>query len=138
MLSVNFISLAKRGEDLSIFQLQQEIQKKSDNDAQKISLLLKLAYLYEDIDLDSSIIYYQKALDFSLIVKDTILLTRSYFNLGATYYLQSSYDKAIQYYQLASDFYQLLENHRGIANCYYNIASVYSDLGESTKALKYY
>ena len=116
----------------------QEAILNSKNDSSKIVLYIKLGILQEEVNLDTAIATYQKAVNLSIKYKDTLSLSRSYSNLGIANYFKSNYDESIKYYQLAIEVYQYLDNQQGVANCYDNIGTVYSDQGNYNKAIEYY
>ena len=88
---------------------------------------LAAAFLYEGYLLstpDSSIVYYENALNFSQIAKDTVLTAKIYANLGLLYYLKKAdYDQSISYYENSIDLENI--NHKpGLVISYMRLSSV--------------
>ena len=132
------ISLFSQNTDSTTIQnLKKEI-KQEQTTKKKINLLLKLGYLYEQINLDTAVSFYHKAQTIAEQKKDTLSLAKCYVNLGIANYFRSNYNEAIHYDLLAATTFKYLENKRGVANCYTNIGTVYSDKGTYDKAIKYY
>jgi len=89
---------------------------------------LAAALLYEGYLLstpDSSIVYYENALNFSQIAKDTVLTAKIYANLGLLYYLKKAdYDQSISYYENSIDLLENINHKPGLVISYMRLSSV--------------
>ena len=93
-------------------------------------------------ELPTSNDFYQKAVDLSLIFKDTMLLAKGYRGLGNVFNNQGKYKKANEYYFKSLEVLDLVENteekikfNMGTNS---NIGTIYYNLGRYNKAINYF
>ena len=87
---------------------------------------------------DVAIEYYLKALETAQEINFKKGLSRSYNNLGITYFDQGSYEKSIESYFKALNIHEELGDKRNMAACYTNIGLVHSAEGSYEKAIEYF
>lgn len=85
---------------------------------------------------DSSLVYYQTALEMRSAQGNQFGVAESYGNIGTTYYLLHDYKKSIENHEASLKVKRAIDDIRGIAMSYGNIGSVYFDLGEYEEALE--
>lgn len=86
--------------------------------------------------LDTSIIYYAKAIDILGRTKDTLSLINNYINIAVSYYQQSNFKMALLYHQKTLETAQGIHDEPDQAYAYVNMAIVYADMGDSVRAEK--
>jgi tetratricopeptide (TPR) repeat protein len=98
---------------------------------------LAKTYLYKGT-FDSSLYYYNKALNEFIILHDSLNVGKVNSNLGIIYRRQGKYDKALGQYQKALKYYKAIGHKEGVASVHLNIGGVYHKLDNWNNALKYY
>jgi len=86
--------------------------------------------------LDSAHLFYQKALQHSIIIKDSIEIGYAYNNLGDFYFDKAAYTKALENVLAAYDIFSALDYNRGIAYCQNNLGEIYIKQNRLDKALE--
>ncbi len=108
------------------------------NKQTKVELLNKLAIKYRRIDLDTSIIYLNKALEITEKLNDNNLRINTLQNIGKTHLYSGEYEKAIEIYEQTLKFSIKIENDSIIALGYHNIGNSFLYMSNYEKALKSY
>ncbi len=97
-----------------------------------------LASLYSlSGDFTTSAKYNNLSLGSSFELKDSLLMSRGYNNLGLNYYNFGKYDEAYFYYTQSYRLSSLIKDSLGMAVSLNNIASVFKELGQYANALNY-
>ena len=68
----------------------------------------------------------------SFLLKNNLLLAKSFFNLASSHNYLSNFQKAIQYYEVASKYFILSNNKKYLSILYSNIGSCYNNSTNST------
>jgi tetratricopeptide (TPR) repeat protein/anti-sigma regulatory factor (Ser/Thr protein kinase) len=99
---------------------------------------LNLGDVYSNIpDVDSSIHYYNKALQIYSTYKDDDGVAFCYNGLTKAYRLKKDFTKAIVYCSKAIDMFRGMNNEREMAPGYNNFSDIYLDMKNYAKALLY-
>jgi len=88
-------------------------------------------------DFTTSAKYNNLALGSSFELKDSLLMSRGYNNLGLNYHAFGKYDEAYFYFTQSYRLFSLRKDSLGMAVALHNIASVFKELGQYTNALNY-
>lgn len=86
--------------------------------------------------LDTSILFYAKAIDILERTTDTLSLITNYINIAVSYYQQSNFPMALLYNQKILETAEKIHDEADQAYAYINMAIVYSDMGDSVRAEK--
>ncbi|MFN8253478.1 MAG: sensor histidine kinase [Ferruginibacter sp.] len=81
--------------------------------------------------------YFGKSLSIAEKIKDSLLISYNYNNLGQAYYFAKNYEKALYYYRLSKAIKEKQEDERGIGNACSNISNVFFDTGQYDSAAVY-
>ncbi|CAN5871177.1 hypothetical protein BH11BAC7_BH11BAC7_14120 [soil metagenome] len=111
---------------------------KTAPDTQKIRLHVRISFLYNRINIDSSFIHAKQAVALSLQQKDSLLMANAFLQLGVVQINISQYDAGIDNAQKA---YRLYEKEKNFVNCAYaaNITgNGYTGAGYQPQALEWY
>jgi len=82
--------------------------------------------------------YCKKALKIAKIIKDEVVVSRRYGDLGRDYYRLGNFPKAIEWYKKSLKVAIRMEDKGSELRCYYNLGEVYYGSGEIKKAIEYY
>lgn len=93
------------------------------------------SYLYLG-ELDSLALYARRAVDESLVRKDTVSLCTGYSYLGIMNSRSNNFTKAIDYYFKVADIYQSQQNWRRQVTTLCNISTLYHDFEKYDKAIE--
>jgi len=105
---------------------------------QKGKIFLDIGYkLWKSSYFNLAIACCEKALQFAMDCKDTLLEVNCYFNLGITYGRIQSHHKAVENIKLALDIFGKLDNQKGIGECYKQIGIAHLYLSDFQKAHTY-
>ncbi len=86
---------------------------------------------------DKAAEYFNKSLMLAVQLKDSLLISYNYNNLGQAYYFAKNYKQALYYYRLSQNMKESLQDERGLGSAYGNISSVYFDTEQFDSALLY-
>jgi CHAT domain-containing protein/uncharacterized protein HemY len=109
----------------------------SKQDTNYIKTLIELGAYYQNIDLDTSLIYFKDALISAKNLKINKFEAQSLYYIGFIYYYQYNYDQALENYEKALKIYDQENNKNEIAAMNMNIGGIYLMKSELSKALKY-
>lgn len=112
------------------------INELSDSSRVEISLQLSNSYFYTD--LDSSLIFAQKALEVAEISNNSIAKVKTFRLIGLIYNEKGDHITARNYHQKALEIISETKDSVGIASTLGNIGNTYLDMGDSENAYKYY
>ncbi|UMB59644.1 tetratricopeptide repeat-containing sensor histidine kinase [Lutibacter sp. A80] len=108
------------------------------NDTVKIQLLIDYGNAIYYSSIDSSIVYYKKALQLSKQLKNKKLEALCLLNLGYSLDDKGLYKEALTYYTKAINSYKSVNDEQGIARCYNYIGYSFSYLNSVDKSIEYY
>ena len=102
--------------------------------------LNNIGSMYHDRDnFDSAYIYFQKALDIGLEIKDQSGLATVYGNLGIIYLQKfEDPDKAVEYYMKSIEMKKELVDFFGLSYSFINMGNLHRNIGKYGKARVYY
>lgn len=86
---------------------------------------------------DKAAEYFGKSLAIAEKIKDSLLISYNYNNLGQAWYFAKSYDKALYYYRLSKTIKEKQGDERGIGNACSNISNVFFDIQQYDSAAFY-
>ncbi len=99
--------------------------------------LNNIGNLYMEIQIDSSIIYYQKALKIADVLKDNSLYFYLYTNLGRVYRISKQYDTSKNYFNKAILTLNEHNNLRNIAWLYNEFSEYYLNQSQPDSSIYY-
>lgn len=111
------------------------------NQPEKLSSIYgKLGMLYyrNNYDLEQTLEYFKKSLDFAIQSNDKEFIGEAYNRIGSIFYDQGNLDEAYQYFVKANDIFQTINNEAGIAKTLNNMGEIYRLKNEFETALTYY
>jgi signal transduction histidine kinase len=88
-------------------------------------------------DLDKSYSYFDQALDFANVLKDSVQIGYSYNNLTDYYIKKASYTIALENVLIAYEIFNKLNNKVGLSYCINYLGEIYIHQGDLPKALVY-
>ena len=113
----------------------------------------KSAYFYKEIakscnglgivnrrqgNMSEALSFYQKSLDVSIILKDSLPISTCYFNIGVIYRDLKDYDKALSYLNKSLDIRKYAGDTVSIAGSYNGIGILFRRQKKYEEAIKYY
>ncbi len=129
-------------------------QRSTDDDFEKIENLLNESmqldsqfiepkllfgdYYLTKNEYDSSLNFYEAALDISLKNKNEKNIAFSLNGIGKNYYLNGKFEKALEHYEKALQIWKKSKNYLGISDTLNLIGSIHDYNGRHQKALEYY
>jgi len=103
----------------------------------KSGILNYLGVIYLKLGkLDSAHLFYQKALQQSKILKDSIQMAYAYNNLGDFYFDKAAFTKALENVLAAYNIFIALDYNKGVAYCQNNLGEIYIKQNRLDKALE--
>ncbi len=111
------------------------------NQPKKLSSIYgKLGMLYyrNNYDMQQTLEYFKKSLDFAIQSHDKELIGEAYNRIGSIFYDQGNLEEAYQYFVKAYDIFNLIDNKAGIAKALNNLGEIHRLKNEYEKALEYY
>ncbi len=93
---------------------------------------------YKRSKFDSSLVYYEKALELCDKEVDKSTMADIISNIGNVYEDLSNYQKALSYYKNALNLYEEIQDKAGISSSLNQIGNVYYRWSDFEQALKYY
>jgi len=137
LLFIGFSALISAQEISSIENLKIELQKEQVDTA-KVSIKLKIANSFTDIDNDSTIYYYNQALELATKINSKPQMAQSYYEIGILYENINDFEKAITNYLKAALFFKELDNIKKAAKIHDYVAYCYSQLYVEDEVIKHY
>ena len=120
-----------------------KIQEKIDDKEGLINSYFNLGELYMDdisqqyFKPDTSLIYFNKALELANTIKNDFYLGNIYSSIGKTYTDLQNYEQAFNYLNKALYIHEKINNNTGIIFANYRLANVYGKVGEYNKAVSF-
>jgi PAS domain S-box-containing protein len=103
------------------------------------TLYYKGLVFYENNELDSALVYYEKALKYDLLSKNVNEILASYNNLAVLYTKKRSLNQAISYLDKSLGLIEKIDNNQSQLSMYHiNIGNVYFQKKQFNKALESY
>jgi tetratricopeptide (TPR) repeat protein len=110
---------------------------RAKEDTNKVKMLHRLAFGYQNINPDEGIKYALQELDLATKLEWKKGIGLAYNCLGVNYDAKSDFDKALDYHFSALKVNEEIENKKEIARSLENIAFTCQDKGDHPKALEY-
>ena len=129
---------------LSIFSNNKEnidslkTQLNTNNEKQKLLLLINISDYYLSNSLDSCFVYASQALLLAKKQNVDSLIANSYNKMGIATHYKGNNAKAIEYFSLAIEKYKLTNDKANLAASSVNLGVIYYSNGEFEKAIKNY
>lgn len=111
------------------------------NQPDKLSSIYgKLGMLYyrNNYDLEQTLEYFRKSLDFAILSKDKELIGEAYNRIGSIFFDQGNLEESYQYFVKALDIFKSVNHQAGIAKALNNLGEIHRIKNENKKALDYY
>lgn len=102
------------------------------------SIYSDLTWYYANISTDSALVYGKKAIIESTKLKDSVLLSQIYSDLGAVYFRKADYKSSKESYLKGYQIRKIRNDKMGMAKIAANLANVYNKENKKTLALKSY
>ena len=133
--SFSFVKAQQRYDDY--YDSVQQMLSVTPDDTTKVLLLAGLSFNYQVFQVDTSILYSQKAIK---LARQLNYKNGEAFGLNCyawALWMSGNYDKAVEMAFKSLNVYKGLQDRKGIASAYNQLAVIYSDMGDYTQALKY-
>ncbi len=104
------------------------------NDSVETRWVNSLFGLYLSIDLDSALIYGERAKILAEKTQDSVLIASNTLNFGSYYWYQSNFTQAMESYVRAAAIFDRLGSETDKADAQLNIALIYLIMGEGSKS----
>lgn len=111
---------------------------KTKSDTDKINILNRIVYAFEQINIDSSKVWAQKGFQISLRTSNNKGIGNYYNHKGRLNLYVQNYDSAIFYFNKSYKYYEKIKFAKGMISCNNNIGAVYAEIGDNDKALLYH
>lgn len=117
-----------------------QFSKKTDygNTFSGMIIQRSLAGIYQSLgEYDSSLIYYNDALNIAGSLKDPVNMGRIYSDIGTTYYYMGKESQALDFFEKARDILLTADDKRQLAKVFNNMASTYIQISYYEKATQF-
>jgi tetratricopeptide (TPR) repeat protein len=104
------------------------------NDQGVAKVFNNIGNLYQMVDYEKALEYFEKANVIAEKHHDTQLIASLYMNIGNIYNRKTSYNQALKYYSLSYDLFKKLNNPVLLIQCMQDLGAIYYSLGEYRKA----
>ncbi len=133
-MAVNYYKLNDKQNAINLFKKALSIQEKIGDSKRMVSTLGNLVVVYTSVNLDSALVYQEKALP--IVEKLGIKLTQanSYSLSGSLYDKKGDHQNALKYFEKSLSHYREIDDPGKIANAYFNCAIQYDKLNDSLSA----
>lgn len=108
-----------------------------EDDTMKVILYETLAGEYDDLNMDSALLFGGKFLALVKQMKWEEYVASAYSKVGFSYYLMTDYDSALLFYDKAYEIYNKRKDTAGLADVYLNKARVYAADNQLSTGLSY-
>lgn len=99
---------------------------------------LGLLYYRNNYDLEQTLEYNKKSLEFAILANNKELIGEAYNRIGTIFFDQSNMEEAYQYFVKALDIFDAANNQAGLAKALNNLGEIHRMKNENSKALEYY
>ena len=89
-------------------------------------------------NFDSAYVYFDKRLDLTTAIKDTMGMAGSMDNIGVIFYHRGEPETALEYRRKAIEIYKKVNHFKNLAGGYIWIGNIYSHTGDYQQALRNY
>ncbi|UTW65822.1 tetratricopeptide repeat protein [bacterium SCSIO 12643] len=113
-------------------------QSSSQNGFDLVHTYNEISWEYKSIDLDSSLLFAQKAVQLAQDIDNSKALASAYNTLANSYEASSLYDSSLVYYFKSLELKQADGDTLGIGNTYNNLGIIYDFMGDNEASLHYY
>lgn len=134
LFTINSYSQSKSNPD----SLKNAIEKGNQKDSAFIDALIKYARTWRGKNIDTSIFYYEKAIETSAQQSNTYLSFKSNHGIGICYGIKGDYVKAIEYFNQALKFAKSINNQEAIGDCYNTFGIIYKRMSDYQTSAEYY
>jgi two-component system NtrC family sensor kinase len=110
---------------------------KTDQDTAKVQLCADLSFTYAFLQVDTGIVYAQKAISLARQIQYKKGEAAGMFSYGWALWASGNYDKAIEAALKSLNLYKDLKDHEKMISSYTQLAVLYRDAGDYGQALKY-
>ena len=131
-----FISSLLTQSQISIDSLK-AFSKVAKNDSIISDVYNQISFHYLAINFDSSLLYAQKALNFTKKQNDAQLRANASLNMGVAYFKKNQYALSLQFLNSALSYYKAAQSVFGEARALLNISNVYRNMDKFDQAVKY-
>ena len=115
-----------------------QVLKTEIDDTTRIDLLGELSNNYLNINIDSSIMYAQKAVEIAEKISDTERKAYMLKQIGIGYYYQGEFVPTLDFWQSSLKEFESINHPKGISNMLSNIGSVYNSTGDYITSIDYH
>jgi tetratricopeptide (TPR) repeat protein len=124
---------------LGFFNSSLEILKEYDLKPDMIILYEAIGNNYfQQHDYQKAHEYFERYLNESLGIKDTLGIAKANQNIGINYYFQGDYLKSLDYFLKAIDLYRDIDSKEDIADMHLRLGAIFYHQGNYTKAIQYF
>ena len=132
LLILTFLSIFSFGQNDSLINLL----KNETVDSSKINILIQLS---ENVnDLDTALIYAEKAMEVAELNGDNYLIAKSNLNIGILYNELGFQEKAISYFNVAEKFYEEKKSNKKLIGVYNKKGYAFEVSGDYKSAGEFY
>ena len=115
------------------------VEQKLPDDTAKVNALVIISQLFSEIvEIDSTLIYAQRAVTLSENLKDKKARMYAYSQLGFAYSTLTKYDTAISFFDKAISGFKKLKDSVGLGESFSNKGMAYDYMGKNALALENY
>ncbi|WP_298120390.1 sensor histidine kinase [Flavobacterium sp.] len=130
------LGFSQNAQDL-INKLKNDLNNNPDQ-KQRATIYSDLTWYYSNISTDSALVYGKKAITESTKLKDSVLLSQVYSDLGIVYFRRADYESSKENYLKGYQIRKLRNDKMGMAKIAANLANIYNKENKKTLALKSY
>ncbi len=124
---------------LEFFNSSLEIIRANDLKPDLIILYAKIGRNYfQQHDYQNAQIYYERSLNESELIRDTLGIANAIQDIGVNYYFQGDYLRSLDYFLRAIDLYRKINSEEDIADMHLRLGAIFYHQGHYTKAIQYF
>ncbi|MDB5011458.1 MAG: hypothetical protein JWR67_1423 [Mucilaginibacter sp.] len=109
---------------------------KSNNQAGKAKVFNNIGNLYQEVDYERALGYFNKAETIAEKTHDNQLIASLNLNIGNVYFRKNSFNQALRYYTLSYNQFTKLNNKVILVQCLQDLGVIYFNLNQTDKAEK--
>lgn len=128
------LALLGFAQNTDVTNLKHKLQSLKD-DSSKVLLLISLGKSYEQINLDTAVLYTQQGYDLSVKIKYSRGEALSMMAMGIMLMKKDNYLLGLQTEVKALQIFEKLEDIKGVAQTYYSMGNIYERVGDNQEAL---
>jgi len=124
---------------LGFFNSSLQILKEYDLKPDMIILFAKIGRNYfQQHEYQKAHDYYERSLNESEIIRDTLKIANAIQDIGVNYYFQGDYLKSLDYFLKAIDLYRAIDSKEDIADMHLRLGAIFYHQGHYIKAIQYF